>query len=180
MKGDTADQGQIKFRDFLRQDREIIQTFLSDLNLQHLLLAYPDEKGRHDVDRWIRRRSDNRDFVFHVVTNDSATFCGFVQIANIHNRGRFGWLGMAIMPQWRGQGYGKQSLQMLLEEADKSLHLRKILLEVRADNLPAIKLYRSLGFRDVGCLQSHYDDGELLHDVLIMERNLRSCERSEP
>ena len=33
-------------------------------------------------------------------------------------------------------------------------------LEVRCDNVPAIDLYRKLGYRFVECLPRHYDDGQ--------------------
>ncbi len=61
-----------------------------------------------------------------------------------------------------------------LSAASRELGLRKLMLEVMAGNAPAVALYRSLGYREVGTLVDHYDDGARMHDTLIMETLLSS------
>ena len=72
---------------------------------------------------------------------------------------------------WQGLGVGEAATIALLSEA-RTLGLFKLLLEARVDNHGAIALYEKLGFRRVGTLQRHYDDGERRHDVLVMEREI--------
>jgi ribosomal protein S18 acetylase RimI-like enzyme len=65
---------------------------------------------------------------------------------------------LAIDPSFRGQGIGAR----LLEAAEQSAFEgdRIVLrLEVREDNAAAIALYRGRGYRDLGRVESYYDDG---------------------
>lgn len=59
-----------------------------------------------------------------------------------HEDGR-NWLTGGLHPDYRGQGYGKQLFQHLLQECGGAAWL-----EVRETNTAALGLYRSLGFRE--------------------------------
>lgn len=56
---------------------------------------------------------------------------------------------IGVSPAYRGQGLGRTLLVKALR-GFRSVGLEKVSLEVTADNLVAIKLYRSLGFHYVG------------------------------
>jgi RimJ/RimL family protein N-acetyltransferase len=92
-----------------------------------------------------------------------------VQFAHLHHAGRNASFGLAIAPSRRGHNLGRAATRAALEYAHERLSLRKLLLEVRADNAAAIKIYTDEGFRFVGTLHGHYDDGTRLHDVILME-----------
>lgn len=74
---------------------------------------------------------------------------------------------MAVDPAWRRQGVGEALIYHTREKArDKAL---KLTLEVRIDNIGAIKLYEKTGFFRVGLRKNYYDgmvDG-LLMDSLV-------------
>jgi putative acetyltransferase len=57
-----------------------------------------------------------------------------------------GTLGMGILPEYRGAGLGRALLAASLAKA-WAIGLTRIELEVRSDNLSAIRLYERLGFR---------------------------------
>ncbi len=65
---------------------------------------------------------------------------------------------LAIDPVLRGQGLGAKLLKAAEEKAfeDERIVLR---LEVRADNEPAIVLYRKSGYRGIGRTEGYYEDG---------------------
>ena len=142
-----------------------------DLPLQHLLMANPDtgrpEHPLAETTAWIARREAQG--WFRVIDNGQGAQ-GFVQIAEIHRRNRFGWLGLALLPRARGQGLGTRALGQAEAAASDTLGLHKLILQVRADNMAAIALYDRAGWRVVGTLLSHYDDGARRHDALIMEK----------
>jgi ribosomal protein S18 acetylase RimI-like enzyme len=52
---------------------------------------------------------------------------------------------LAVLPRWRGQGIGRRLL-CAVEAAARVLGYCKVTLEVRADNGPAMALYRRLGY----------------------------------
>jgi ribosomal-protein-alanine N-acetyltransferase len=62
-------------------------------------------------------------------------------------------LNLAVAPQHRRKGVGRELLQMLLE------HTRgDVFLEVRESNLAARNFYQSLGFTDVSRRPEYYSD----------------------
>lgn len=71
------------------------------------------------------------------------------------------------MPEMRGAGLGRQLLTRVLEwltgnTVDGCIGIRKdeFFLEVRISNIPAIKLYESLGMDKVQVRKRYYSDGE--------------------
>ena len=56
-----------------------------------------------------------------------------------------GTLGMGVHPNYRGQGLGRQLLLACIAKA-QAKGITRIVLQVRADNLVANKLYESVGF----------------------------------
>jgi len=74
-------------------------------------------------------------------------------------------IGVAARAQ--GRGLGATLLQALVDEA-----LRRgagaLLLEVRADNEPAIRLYRRFGFEQLAVRRGYYQPGDV--DALVMRR----------
>ena len=73
---------------------------------------------------------------------------------------------MAVAPTHRGAGLGARLLLALLEEADRR-GLTTVLLEVRADNPPAQRLYERHGFRRTGIRRGYYQGGV---DAWVMTR----------
>ena len=68
---------------------------------------------------------------------------GYIVLMNI--KSKIGRVVIMIDEPFTKKGYGYQSLLLLEEEAIK-LGVKKLTLEVRTDNAPAILLYKKLGF----------------------------------
>ncbi|WP_322797851.1 GNAT family N-acetyltransferase [Thermoflexus sp.] len=68
--------------------------------------------------------------------------------------GSEGWLiaNVAVAPGFRGRGIGRALVSACLEYA-RAHGARWAALQVRADNTPALRLYRSLGFVEIGRIQ---------------------------
>jgi RimJ/RimL family protein N-acetyltransferase len=150
----------------LRRDRE----------LQQMLLAYPsvEQPSDSDIAAWIVRRTSERGGCFLIVSDDDHPFIGYVQIVDVHARGRYGKFGISFRSERRRQGYGRPVIELLCNHASTVLGLFKLILETRSDNQSAIRLFESTGFRHIGVYRRHYDDGLKRHDVLLMERILEA------
>ncbi|MDD5953345.1 MAG: ribosomal protein S18-alanine N-acetyltransferase [Oscillospiraceae bacterium] len=72
---------------------------------------------------------------------------------------------IAVFPEFRGQGVGRRLTQALLQTAREN-HCAFVTLEVRPSNEPAIHLYRSLGFAEVGLRKRFYTHPT--EDALLM------------
>lgn len=115
----------------------------------------------------LRDEIHNRDAVFLVSVGDGRikgyggmhTPMGDCYIDNI-----------AVFPEFRGCGTGRELLAALIDEAIK-IGGRFISLEVRPSNEPAIKLYESMGFTEAGRRKNFYnnpaEDGLILTKILL-------------
>ena len=77
-------------------------------------------------------------------------------------------LNVAVHPERRGLGYGRLILDAVIGEARES-RARVAFLEVRAGNVVARRLYRSVGFRELGVRRGYYGPGQ---DAIVMELRL--------
>jgi len=65
---------------------------------------------------------------------------------------------LAVSEAVRGMGIGRR----MMAKAEREARMRgcdRMRLEVRMDNIPAIRLYESFGFADTAVLPGYYDDG---------------------
>lgn len=65
-------------------------------------------------------------------------------------------LNVAVLPDYRGQGIGRNLVSFVIENYSESLSF--LTLEVRPSNKPAVNLYTSLGFKKVGERPSYYSN----------------------
>ena len=77
-------------------------------------------------------------------------------------------LNVAVHPDRRGLGHGRQLVAAVTAEAEAT-GARVVFLEVRAGNVVARRLYRTLGFRDLGIRRGYYGPGQ---DAIVMELRL--------
>jgi ribosomal-protein-alanine N-acetyltransferase len=75
-------------------------------------------------------------------------------------------LNLAVAPEFRRQGVGRDLLAALLAEAPGS-----IFLEVRESNQAARNIYKSMGFQEVGSRPGYYE--EPLEAAIVMK--FHSC-----
>lgn len=93
-----------------------------------------------------------------------------LQIVQNPRRRDVGKFGMAVHDDYQGRGVGSALMAAMVDLADNWLGLRRLELEVWADNAPAIRLYKKFGFEVEGTgRQFAYRAGELV-DALFMAR----------
>ncbi len=106
------------------------------------------------------------------INNDIAGFC----ISSVeYGRGHIMYL--AVKSNYRRRGIGKALLCISLIHFFYELDVSEVFLEVQTENVPAIKLYESLGFRIVRRIPRYYIDGSDCYVTIIdRERFRESCE----
>jgi ribosomal-protein-alanine N-acetyltransferase len=78
-------------------------------------------------------------------------------------------LNIAVRPDARQRGIGRSLLRECIRRSARAGG-RRIVLEVRAGNHPAIRLYRRNGFRPAGIRKGYYTDtGE---DAIVFTRDI--------
>lgn len=68
-------------------------------------------------------------------------------------------LKIVILKEYRCRGYGTRMIKELLESIKQS-DVKNVFLEVRANNIPAKKLYEKNGFVKINQRLKYYEDGE--------------------
>ena len=76
-------------------------------------------------------------------------------------------LNVCVHPNWRGKGYGRMMMNHLLDQA-KLRNVSTVFLEVRVTNSPAIQLYGSMGFNEVGRRHGYYPAVNGREDAIVM------------
>ena len=93
--------------------------------------------------------------------------CGFIAYwvvsdeIHLHN--------IAVRTDLRRRGYASELLRDMVRDA-RERSAKVVWLEVRSGNLPAIALYRDLGFEQVGIRRNYYADND--EDAVIMALRL--------
>jgi [ribosomal protein S18]-alanine N-acetyltransferase len=90
-----------------------------------------------------------------LVTDEDQVAYGFAIASAI--AGEMEIENIVVSPQRRLRGWGRALLERLIEHA-REKDVKKIFLEVRESNLPAIMLYRSLGFTESGRRKDYYSN----------------------
>lgn len=70
---------------------------------------------------------------------------------------------VAVLPEYRKSGIAKAILQQAFTD-----DITEIFLDVRESNIPAIKLYHSLGFADIGIRKNYYTNPT--ENAILMKR----------
>jgi RimJ/RimL family protein N-acetyltransferase len=86
-------------------------------------------------------------FVMEVEERGRRRIVGFAGLYGM-KMGRSLWLSLAVFdPKDRRQGYGKQTIGLLLESFKTQGVARSILVEVSRKNIPSLHFFRNLGFK---------------------------------
>ncbi|MDT7886996.1 MAG: ribosomal protein S18-alanine N-acetyltransferase [Thermoproteota archaeon] len=75
---------------------------------------------------------------------------------------------IAVLPEFRNKGIATNLMKELLNKA-KEKGIKKVVLEVKTNNLEAIKLYKKFNFEIKGIKSKYYPDGT---DAYVMELKL--------
>ena len=98
---------------------------------------------------------------------ESGSVQGFAVVWLVHDELHV--LNVAVAPEARRRGVARAILDRV-EAQGREQGARIAMLEVRRGNAPAIALYRTLGYREVGVRPRYYaEDGE---DALVMDKDL--------
>lgn len=121
---------------------------------------------------WIERAARGQDpaeITLAVCLADGDRHIGNCSLSGIERENRTATLGIFIGEEdCRGRGFGAEALRLLCRFGFDELDLRKIRLDVQAENAAAIKTYERLGFKREGLLREEvYRKGRTL-DVVRM------------
>jgi ribosomal-protein-alanine N-acetyltransferase len=83
-------------------------------------------------------------------------------------------LNLFVHPNAQRVGYGRRLLNALLLKAEDA-DVEKIFLEVRPSNLVALRLYRSVGFEQIGIRPAYYQAERGREDAVVLSLQIDSA-----
>ena len=75
-------------------------------------------------------------------------------------------LNVAVNPEFRRHGLARSMIRKVVDIAIKN-QIRRVVLNVRKSNMPAIQLYQSLNFTVVHVRKSFYSNGEDAYEMVL-------------
>lgn len=117
---------------------------------------------------WFVNYKKDKNKKFFTICDNSKPI-GFMGLSNISKLNKNADLFIAIgEDDYRGKGIGKVALKWIIDYGFSEQKLHKINLGVMKDNIPAIKLYKSLGFVVEGKMKEEVFYKGKFHDFLLM------------
>ncbi len=81
-------------------------------------------------------------------------------------------IGMGMLSEWRNSGLGTALMQTAVSWAQQNTILEKLWLQVYADNVLGLSLYRKMGFEENGTIKDFFKQNSRYHDVITMSRSV--------
>ena len=100
---------------------------------------------------------------------DGDTVAGYIGSQTV--LGESDMMNVAVHPDYRRRGVGRALVLALCEAVKKQMIASALTLEVRDSNAPAIALYESLGFEQIGLRKNYYQHPK--EDARILRKELK-------
>ena len=97
---------------------------------------------------------------------------GLVDVFNfepLHHRAE---IGIAIIKECRGRGYGHEALRETLLHCRNYIHIHQLSAFIDINNKRSLELFKSLGFNTVTILKDWLFDGNHYHDAVFLQKFL--------
>lgn len=103
---------------------------------------------------------------FWVLTDDETDLeiAGYLVFWTVFEESQI--LNVVVAPEFRSQGYARKMIRRLVDVAMKR-ELKRVSLDVRKSNLPAIQLYQALEFNITHVHKAFYSNGEDAYQMTL-------------
>jgi len=160
----------VRLRSWREDDLQKLTDLRNNIAIQSQLLSRVRGSNCEQTRQWLQKRSSSPDSLILVVVDKSldipAGYIQFIEIDSIDQRAK---LGICLNYEFQGKGIGSEVLLLAFKYLYDSFAIRKVILEVRADNERAVKCYEKIGFKTCGIFHGHtYIDGRW-RDLVLME-----------
>jgi diamine N-acetyltransferase len=131
-------------------------------------------RSRTEHIRWYEWRSRDPNRRLYTVEDESGQIIGSLTLRDIDGK-RSARLGITIGADYVSHGYGTEALRIFLDYYFNEMGFARLVLDVAATNLRAVRTYRSLGFHLVG--QHYQPASHSSYDILRTEPRYRHLQR---
>jgi diamine N-acetyltransferase len=114
-----------------------------------------------------------------LVICNASTAIGFVDLFDFCPKNRRAGVGIILSPNFRGKGFARKSLDLLIHYAYKHLHLHQLYAHIFEHNEASVSAFVNVGFVKTGVLREWFFDGNKFLDIsvyqyFISNRNIKN------
>ncbi len=150
------------------EDLDDLLDFINSLVKEDAPILRTSEVSRIEEAEWLARQlvSTEKGELIHFVAEVDGKIVASAEIRKRKGHQKHvGVLGIAVKSDYRRLGIATKLIEAMLDEAKKQ-GLKVIVLDVYEKNLPALNLYKRMGFKEVGRIPKViYWKGEYIDDV---------------
>lgn len=140
------------------------------LEPQAFAMEYSKEANRPDAD-WIDRLKPKYQAAMKLFLEVDGALAGIIGSFCDENDPHTAIIILVyVKKEYRGLGLGKAMLRELLDKLSKLSEINKFQLSVTATQIPAIKTYESLGFKEISCKKNEVLFECKYYDEIVMEK----------
>jgi ribosomal-protein-alanine N-acetyltransferase len=141
------------------------------LDIEHA--SFPQPWGEEDFIRCLRNRN-----CIGMVAEYSEKVVGFMVYELL--KGQLRIMNFAVHPAYRRRGIGRAMIEKLKSKLSPNTGRRKrISLEIRDDNLPAMLFFRAMKFRGLSVLRDFYEESDQDAISFMYRLPARECSNVE-
>ncbi len=105
-----------------------------------------------------------------ICTNNDDTI-GLIDVFNFDAKNKSAGIGILIKDEvYRGKGYGKAALQLLVNYCFETLHLHQVYANIFEANTKSLSLFETCGFQKIGLKKDWFFDGKNFHNEYLLQR----------
>ena len=164
----AKDRRRVLLRKPRLEDADGLLDFINSLVREKAPINKMSEVSRAEEDKFLCRRlaSIEDGDVLHLIAEMDDEIVGSAEVCKLSGReSHVGTLGIGVKSGYRRIGIATKLIETLTQRA-KHQGLKIILLAVYENNVPAITLYRKLGFKEIGRTpKGVYWEGKYIDDI---------------
>jgi diamine N-acetyltransferase len=159
----------ISFRVIEREDLDVLRNLHNDQSTWENLLNidFVDEESQLGWWKNLCNMTNDKRYVI-CYSETPKIVIGRIRIQNINYEHNNCEVGLDILSEYRGKGYGVKSYEMLFEYLFKHLNMNMVYLKVADFNPNAKKLYEKVGFIETGKFPHFFYRHGQYRDYIIM------------
>ena len=153
-------------------DLDILYRWENDTTLwtvSDTVATYSREALWHYLENYTGDIYAQRQLRLMITLTADSTPVGTVDFLNFDPLNNRAELGLFISPEHRGNGLGRQALDLLTAYAREHIGLRQIYVFIALDNEVCLNLFEDYGYRRVGVIQSWVKRGTAYRDVALLQ-----------
>ena len=144
--------------------------WLNDKEVNKYLGAGNKRNTIKSLHKYVREKIEKKDCIFlGIFHKETGNHIGNIKLEPIDFDNKKATVGIMIGDKsyWR-KGYGTEAMKTILDYCFSALDLNKVALGVLTENIPAIKVYKKVGFQPEGILRENFIKHGKKYDSLIM------------